>query len=323
MTVGFLALVLCFVIGVVLYPMYINYLRASTAEQKVSEYALDDFKEKQSTVTFGGVLFIVVPILITIILLNVNLNARVIIMMFVFLAYGALGFVDDYKIIKEGKNDGLTAKTKFIAQLAIATIFYFVYINTGGNNVLHFHLIGKSIDLGWLYFPFVIFMFAAFSNAVNLTDGMDGLSSGTSIIAFIPFVYFAFLNNQYDIATLLLAVIGGLFSYLVYNYFPAKIIMGDVGSLALGALFAVTAVYLEFELLSIIIGGVFVFETITVVIQQLAVRIWKKRVFKYTPIHYSFVISGWKEVSVVHFFWLLGLICSTVGTVIGMIAWMR
>lgn len=320
MTLGLIAAGLTFILGFFLYPVYIDYLQKTTAEQKVSEYALEEFKEKQSTVTFGGVLIVILPIVVTFMMLITKLNIQILLIMAMFLAYGILGFVDDYKIIKEGKNDGVSAKTKLIVQFSLAAVFYFVYTSTGGSTVIDFPLINFSVDLKILYLPFVAFMMTAYSNAINLTDGMDGLATGTSIIAFIALAYFAFQEVDSSLFILLLSTIGSLFAFLVYNYNPAKIFMGDVGSLALGALFAVASIYLKIEVLSIIIGGVFVFETITVVIQQAVYKRTRKRLFKYTPIHYSFTMSGWKEIRVVQFFWLLGVISAALGLWIGIIS---
>ena len=319
MTLGLIALATTFILGFFIYPYFIDALKKSTAQQQVSEYALEEFKEKQKTVTFGGAVFVVLPILVVLVLHITKLNIPLLLIMFMYLAYGLLGLVDDYKIIKEGKNDGISAKTKLMSQFALATIFYFVYINTGGSTEIHIPIIHTAIDLKILYLPFVAFMMAAYSNAINLTDGMDGLASGTTIIAFIPLLFFALQKNELSLFVFLMAVVGGLFAFLVYNYNPAKIFMGDVGSLALGALFAVSSIYLKLEILSLVIGGVFVYETVTVVIQQLYFRKTRKRLFKYTPIHYSFTMSGWKETKVVQFFWLLGLIAAIFGLWIGLI----
>ncbi len=318
MTLGIIALGLSFLLGFFIYPFYISYLEKSTAEQKVSEYALEEFKEKQSTVTFGGLVFVILPILITPFLLIKELNIHIFLIMGIFLAYGLLGFADDYLIVKKGNNDGVSAKTKLIVQFSLATIFYFVYTRNGGSTILHLPIIHKTLDLKILYLPFVAFMMTAFSNAVNLTDGMDGLATGTSIIAFTPLAYFAFYQDK-NLFVFLLAVIGSLIAFLVYNYKPAKIFMGDVGSLALGALFAIASVYLDLEILSIVIGGVFVFETLTVLIQQTYYKYTRERIFLYTPIHYSFTMSGWKEVRVVQLFWLIGFLCAALGLWLGMI----
>lgn len=318
MILGFIALMITFTLSFLIYPRFIAYLKATTAQQEVSEYALDEFKEKEKTVTFGGVIFVVMPILVVFTLFLLKLNMKLILLILVFASYGFLGFLDDYKIIKEGKNDGLSAKTKLLIQFVIAAAFYLIYINIGGNNTINIPIVNVTLNLGYFYFPFVVFMFAAYSNAFNLTDGMDGLAGGTSILAFIPFVIFAY-QSQMELFVFLLAVIGGLLAFLIYNYSPAKIFMGDVGSLALGALFAVSSVYLNMEVLSLIIGGVFVYETVTVVIQQVYFRFTRKRIFRYTPIHYSFTMRGWEEITVVHFFWILGLVCAVVGLWIGLI----
>ncbi len=319
MTYGLIALTITFLLGFFAYPFFIEYLKNNTAQQEVSEYALDEFKEKQKTVTFGGVIFVIMPVLVTFLLQITKLNTPLILIMTMFVAYGALGLVDDYKIIKEGKNDGISATTKLVAQFGFAVIFYFVYTKNGGSTELTFPIVNFSIDLKLLYLPFVAFMMAAYSNAVNLTDGMDGLATGTSIIAFLPLAFFAYTQNNMSLFIFLMAVIGALFSFLIFNYNPAKIFMGDVGSLALGALFALASVYLKLEVLSLIIGAVFVYETVTVVIQQVYFRKTRKRIFKYTPIHYSYTMSGWKEIRVVHFFWLLGLIAAVLGLWIGLL----
>lgn len=312
-------LIVNFILGIVLYPRFINFLNSQEAKQEVNEFALDEFKDKEKTVTFGGVPFILIPV-ITIFVLNIrNLSSISLVILGVFLAYGLLGFVDDYKIITEGRNDGLKASHKLLMQMVIGVAFYFIYTNTGGTTIIDLPVLNRGINLGILYLPFVVIMFSAYSNAVNLTDGMDGLATGTSIIAFLALAYFAYVQAEFEILVILLGVVGSLLSFLVFNYSPAKIFMGDVGSLALGALFAVVSVYLNLEIVSLLIGGVFVFETLCVVIQQISWRTRRKRVFKYTPIHYSFVLSGWKEESVVHFFWFLGLVGALVGVLVGVL----
>lgn len=312
-------LIVNFILGIVLYPRFINFLNSHEAKQEVNEYALDEFKDKEKTVTFGGVPFILIPV-ITIFVLNLrNLSSISFVILGVFLAYGLLGFVDDYKIITEGRNDGLKASHKLLMQMVIGVAFYFIYTNTGGTTIIDLPVLNRGINVGILYLPFVVIMFSAYSNAVNLTDGMDGLATGTSIIAFLALAYFSYMQAEFEILVILLGVVGALLSFLVFNYSPAKIFMGDVGSLALGALFAVVSVYLNLEIVSLLIGGVFVFETLCVVIQQISWRTRRKRVFKYTPIHYSFTLSGWKEESVVHFFWFLGLVGALVGVLVGVL----
>ena len=302
-----------FVLASILYPYFIKYLQENNFQQKPSEYALDEYKEKSQTVTFGGFVFLWVPILVTVLALNKNLDKATILILLVFFAYGMIGLIDDYKIVKEGKNDGLSAKTKFSLQLILAVIFYVLYLKFGGDNLLTIPFKQTPIDLSYLYFVLVLFILTGSSNAVNLTDGMDGLASGTVIIALMPFAYFAYQAEEMGLLFFILSLIAALFAFLRFNKSPAKIFMGDVGSLALGAALGVLAILLRKELLFVIIGGVFVFETLTVIIQQISWRTRKKRIFKYTPIHYSFTLNGWKEKDVVLLFYALGLTFALIG----------
>ena len=181
-------------------------------------------------------------------------------------------------------------------------------------------IIDISIDLGYIiYAIFAVFVFTAESNAVNFTDGMDGLCAGVSAISLIAFLILAIYLKRYNVALIIACVEGGLIGYLYYNFFPAKIFMGDSGSLALGALFVAIAMVLKQELLLIIVGGVFLWEMICVCLQQLSVRLFHKRIFKYTPIHYAFVIRGLKEKKVVLLFYALAIVCTVLGTLIGVL----
>lgn len=311
MLIGFLGLGLSFVLSFVLYPNFIQYLQNNNISQKPSEYALDEYKNKKPTVTFGGVLFVIVPLVITLLLSIFHPSPMVFLIMMVFLLYGLIGLVDDYLIIKMDNNDGLKASHKFLLQVALAIAFYYFYIKLGGNTKITIPFVNQAINIFYLYPILAVFMLSGASNAVNLTDGMDGLAAGTVIIALIPFAYFA--RNDHSLFLLILSLIGALFGFLVFNRKPAKIFMGDVGSLPLGALLAMVAIVLDKEFLLAIVGGVFVFETLTVVIQRVSVKLRGKRVFKYTPIHYSFTLSGWKEKDVVMFFYALGLTFALIG----------
>jgi phospho-N-acetylmuramoyl-pentapeptide-transferase len=174
-----------------------------------------------------------------------------------------------------------------------------------------------SIDLQLFYIVFVLFIFTGSSNAVNLTDGMDGLAGGTSLIALIPFAIFAYLQEEAFIFAFILALMASLFAYLLFNKHPAKIIMGDTGALALGAVLAALALVLKQEFSFVFIMAVFIYETLCVIIQIGSVKLFKRRVFKYTPIHYSYTLSGWKETNVVYFFWGLGFISMIIGLWLG------
>ncbi|AZK44534.1 MULTISPECIES: phospho-N-acetylmuramoyl-pentapeptide-transferase [Erysipelothrix] len=320
MIVGIIAMLTAFALSVVAYPRFIKYLQTSNMEQKVSEYALEEFKNKQKTPTFGGFIFVVVSVLVALVFNGFNFNGSVLLLIGVYAMYALIGLIDDYKIVKEGKNDGLSPKVKMFSQLLLAVLFYVIYIKMGGDNKLALPFMKEPIDLGWFYLPLLMFIFAGASNAVNLTDGMDGLAGGTSVIAFAAFAFVAYTLNRMDVFMVLLAVIGGLLGFLVYNRKPAKIIMGDVGSLALGALFAGVSVLLNKEILLAIVGGVFVFETLCVIIQRTSWKLRHKKVFKYTPIHYSFTLNGWKEENVVNFFYALGVAFAIIGLALNAIA---
>lgn len=313
MLIGILGFGLSFALAVVLYPKFIAYLQANDISQKPSEYALDEYKNKKPTVTFGGLLFVLIPVLVVLVLSLLMPSAMTFLVLIIFLAYGMIGLVDDYLIIKKANNDGLKASHKMLLQVVLAIIFYFGYLQLGGNTKLQIPFVESGFDIAFLYPILVVFMMSGASNAVNLTDGMDGLASGTVLISLIPFVYFAYLAGNNSLLLLILSLMGALLGFLVFNRKPAQIFMGDVGSLPLGALLAMIAIVLNKEILLAIIGGVFVFETVTVVIQQLSVKLRGKRVFRYTPIHYSFTLNGWKEKDVVMFFYALGLTFMLIG----------
>ena len=313
-------LILAFIISLILVligmPKLIDYLKKISFNQTVSEYSLKEYKEKAKTPTMGGILFIVVPIIVTLFLAKgVLADLKMIVILLSFAGYGLIGFIDDYIIVIKRDNEGLRPKQKFIMQLLLAIIFFIIYRNNVSLDIT-IPIIKVVLPLSWLYSILVFFMFTGASNAVNLTDGMDGLAAGCSFISYIAFLIIALCMKEYQVAIFISSLLGALLGYLHYNVSPAKIFMGDTGSLALGAGFAAIAMVLKQELLLIIIGGVFVWETLCVIIQISSVKIRKKRVFKYTPIHYSFVLDGISEKRVVRSFWLLSLICAVIGLVV-------
>ena len=316
----YVRLILAFIISLILVligmPKLIDYLKKISFNQTVSEYSLKEYKEKSKTPTMGGILFIVVPIIVTLFLAKgVLADLKMIVILLSFAGYGLIGFIDDYIIVIKRDNEGLRPKQKFIMQLLLAIIFFIIYRNNVSLDIT-IPIIKVVLPLSWLYSILVFFMFTGASNAVNLTDGMDGLAAGCSFISYIAFLIIALCMKEYQVAIFISSLLGALLGYLHYNVSPAKIFMGDTGSLALGAGFAAIAMVLKQELLLIIIGGVFVWETLCVIIQISSVKIRKKRVFKYTPIHYSFVLDGISEKRVVRSFWLLSLICAVIGLVV-------
>ena len=290
------------VLVLITMPKLIDYLKKLSLKQTVSEYALEDDKKKAGTPIMGGILFILVPVIVSLVLSPSSLSDRKMwIVLLAFVGYGCIGFVDDYLIAIRKNNDGLTPGKKFAMQIVLAAIVFLLYHDQDLSIAIPFTDV--SLNLGWGYAILVLFMFAGSSNAVNLTDGMDGLSSGVTVIALIPFAILAVMQKQYNLVLLILSLVGGLLGYLHYNKKPAKIFTGDTGSLALGGILAALAMVLKKEIALIFIAGVPVIETLCVLIQQISVRTRHKRVFIYTPIHYAFRIKGMPEVSIVHMFW--------------------
>src|SRR5699024_2763695 len=222
-------------------------------------------------------------------------------------------FVDDFIKVVMKRNLGLTSKQKLAGQLMVSLIFYFIGRNIGLSTEIAFPFLDVSVDIGFFYLFIVLFWLVGFSNAVNLTDGLDGLVSGISAIAFGAFAVLAWDQSQFDVALFSFAVVGSVLGFLVFNAHPAKIFMGDTGSLALGGALAAVALLTNLEIILVIIGGVFVIETLSVIIQVISFKTTGKRVFKMSPLHHHYELVGWSEWRVVVTFWLVGLIFATLG----------
>lgn len=320
----FIILIIGFILSLgivaIVMPFYIRLLKSLHYEQRVSEYALEEYKNKAKTPIMGGLLFVVVPIIVCIVVYPniINDKSALMIMLSYFLFF-LVGFLDDILIILRNSNEGLNPKLKMLMQLGFGLLIVLVFKDILDTRII-IPIIDISIDLGYIiYAIFAVFVFTAESNAVNFTDGMDGLCAGVSAISLIAFLILAIYLKRYNVALIIACVEGGLIGYLYYNFFPAKIFMGDSGSLALGALFVAIAMVLKQELLLIIVGGVFLWEMICVCLQQLSVRLFHKRILKYTPIHYAFVIRGLKEKKVVLLFYALAIVCTVLGTLIGVL----
>lgn len=317
----FLPILISFVLTVFIMPKAINFLTKLKFGQVEREEGLESHKVKGGTPTMGGIVFILCSIL-TIYLTNPSFitNPYINLITFSFLGFGLIGFLDDFLIVVKKSNKGLKPSYKYALQSIIAIIFYILaklFIPTF-NSIITIPIINFSIDLMWLYPILVYFMFTACTNAVNLTDGLDGLATGLSIFAIIPFSIFAIMNNNQEITTYGFVIIASLIGFLLFNKNPAKIFMGDTGSLALGGLLSALAVLTKQELLLIIIGGVFLAETLSVILQVLYFKATHgKRLFKMSPIHHHFELCGWNERKVVIVFWIAGIICGIIGILIG------
>jgi len=316
MVLGF---VISLTIVMIAMPPFIKYLKKLSFKQSVSEYALEDDKKKAGTPIMGGILFIIVPIIVSVLSSPksfTDIDTWIVIL--AFAGYGIIGFVDDYLIAVKKNNDGLTPIQKFAMQILLAVIFFAIY-RSHAQLEITLPFVSQPVNLGWGYFILVLFMFAGSSNAVNLTDGMDGLSSGVSIIALIPYTVICLLQKRIGLSIFDFSLIGALLGYLYYNKKPARVFMGDTGSLALGGVLAGLAMITKTELLLIVIAAVPVIETVCVLIQQVAVRTGHKKVFVYTPIHYAFRIKGMPETTIVLMFWAVEAVFAALGLLIYML----
>ncbi len=314
-------MILAFGIGLGLallaYPIAIPFLHKLKFGQSIRELGPKSHLVKAGTPTMGGVVFVLTSLLATLIVMPSALSSidfKVVV--FAFIGYAIIGFIDDYLIVVKKKNDGLKASHKFLMQSVLAIVFYVMYQKLT-NSLIIIPFTHFRVDLGWFYVVLVFFMFTGTTNGVNLSDGLDGLCAGLSIFALIPYVYFCCRIEMNAVAILLCAVIGSLFGYLKYNIYPAKIFMGDAGSLGLGGLLAAVAMVTKEEVALVLIGGVFVVEVLSVIIQVVSFKTRKKRVFKMAPIHHHFELSGWSETKVVKVFWLAGALCSIIGLIMG------
>lgn len=312
--------VIAFILMMLLMPKFIPYLHRIKFGQVEREEGLASHKKKGGTPTMGGLAFIICTVL-TVYILNISFiqNPIINLLTFVFVGYGAIGFLDDYLIVVKHSNIGLKPLYKYALQSVLAVAFYFLAVNfiPDFSSVITIPVLHYEIDLGILYPVLVYFMFAAESNAVNLTDGLDGLATGLMIVALAPFIIFAITLKQYDIAMYAMALIGALAGFMYFNFHPARIFMGDCGSLSLGGILAAFAILTKQELLLILVGGVFLIETLSVIIQVVSFKTRGKRVFKMAPIHHHFEMLGWSEQQVVISFWFLGFICGIIGIVLG------
>lgn len=312
----FYTILVAFLVTVLLSPIFIPFLRRLKFGQSIREEGPQSHLKKTGTPTMGG---LVILLSVTIATLVMTLKFSVpstetYLLLFVTLGFGLLGFLDDFIKVVMKRNLGLTSKQKLLGQIVISVIFYFVFKQTDRfNPELTIPGTDFAFDFGWFYLFIVIFWLVGFSNAVNLTDGLDGLVSGTSAIAFGAFAILAWSQSQYDVAIFSVAVVGAVLGFLVFNAHPAKVFMGDTGSLALGGAIATIALLTKLEILLVIIGGVFVIETLSVILQVGSFKTTGKRIFKMSPLHHHYELSGWSEWRVVVTFWTVGLLCAVLG----------
>ena len=323
---NFLKLIIAFGIGFILVvlamPKVIPFLHKMKFGQVEREEGLESHKSKNGTPTMGGIVFVIAAILGAFIVnFNNLLDPELILATIVLVGYSAIGFVDDALIIVKHSNKGLPPLAKLLAQIALAIICYFFAMNfiPDFTSVITIPLLDINIDMGYLYPALILVMFAGESNGVNLSDGLDGLATGLSMVAIAPFIIFSIMTKDYTLASYATPMVGALLGFMMFNYHPAKIFMGDVGSLGLGGFLAILAILTKQELLLILVGGVFLMETLSVIIQVVSFKTRGKRVFKMAPIHHHFEMLGWSEQQVTISFWFIGFICGILSIVIGVL----
>lgn len=324
LTKSLFALMIGFIISTIFGVVFIPILKRIKAGQRINVY-VDAHKSKAGTPTMGGFIFII-PCIITVILLlltnKMQYSINLFIILFVLISYAMIGFLDDYISLKHHENKGLTQVQKLLLQFVVALVFYVLFRHFGdGDSVLRVTLFNLEWNLNWFYGVFILFLLIGSSNAVNLTDGLDGLAGGLSAIAFLAFGLIAWgslgIAGNEDIGVFCFILVGSLVAFLFYNTYPAKVFMGDTGSLALGGALAAVSIVSSHELTLVIVAGVFVIETLTCIIQRVSVRFTGKRIFLMTPLHHHFEKLGWDERDIVKLFWAVGIVLSAVAIIFG------
>lgn len=308
-----LGLILCLLFGI----PYIDFLKKKTIGQYIRDLAPENHKQKEGTPTTGGVFIIISALLagITTLFMAQEFTTTAWILLITFIFYALAGFQDDFLKIKGKENKGLSARGKFLRQILIAflPVIYVMITNDNATTITF----GKySLNLMWFYPVLAVFAITGASNAYNLTDGLDGLATSTGIFAFIACAVIAQISGYSYIAIVASAVAGALLGFLRYNKPKAQVFMGDTGSLAIGGLLGVMAVMGKFEIFLIILAGVFVMETLSVIIQVASFKLTGKRVFKMSPIHHHFELCGYNEKQIVTAFALFSMICGIIAVVL-------
>ena len=310
-----MALMLGFVLSIITGVILIPLLRKLHFGQSVSLTLGERHLKKNGTPTIGGLIFII-PTIISLLLLwfrgSIEMTSNLLIVLFVFISYALLGLADDLLKIVFKNNKGLSIMFKLLMQTCIALVFFYIFISNGGVPEIRISAINLYIYMGWTYGLFILFLLVGTSNAVNITDGLDGLAGGLSAIAFLAYGLITWnttwLAGYQEIAIFCFVLIGALLGFLVFNTHPAKVFMGDTGSLALGGSLAAIAILTRHELSLAVVGGVFVIETLSSLIQIIAIRKFHKKIFKMAPLHHHFEKLGWEENDIVKLFWIVGLI---------------
>ena len=315
-------LVASFLVTILMLPRLIKYLHYLKFGQAIREEGPQSHMHKKGTPTMGGISFIVATVLALIIAMFIDSSNIKYYFLFIYttISFSIIGYIDDMLIVVKKKNDGLAPRKKLMLQILFSVIFYvlvkFIYEDI---NYIYIPGLEYQLNISYLYMVFVVFWQTGFSNAVNLTDGLDGLATSVTIITTSTFALLAYKENNFPIFVFCLVLVGALIGFLLFNKNPAKIFMGDTGSLALGGILAAISIILHKEIAFILIGLVYILETLSVIIQVAYFKKTGKRIFKMSPLHHHFELSGYGEVKTVYLFVIIALISSGVGYFLGVI----
>ncbi|HEC92848.1 MAG TPA: phospho-N-acetylmuramoyl-pentapeptide-transferase [Candidatus Atribacteria bacterium] len=307
MTNWILIALVSFLIPLVISPLFIKYLKKYNIGQRIRQEGPDLHQHKMGTPTMGGIVIILTLILV--IIFFVPHNNYIFCSLIITISFGFIGLIDDLIKFFKKRSLGLYTWQKLFFQIVFALIvIYYIQKATSLGTEIYLPFLNGSFDLGKFFTPFAILVLISSVNAVNLTDGLDGLATGLIFIAMISFALIAYIENIWFMSLFALIIAFSSLGFLIYNFFPAQVFLGDVGSFALGGALASVAIFTKTELFLLLIGGVFVIETLSVIFQVISVKLRKKLLFKMSPIHHHFEICGWKEPKIIIRFWIAGVI---------------
>ena len=315
-------LLVAFFLTVLMLPRLIKYLHVLKFGQAIREEGPQSHMHKKGTPTMGGISFIVSIVISLVVAMFLDSKNIQYYFLFIYttISFSVIGYIDDMLIVVKKKNDGLAPRKKLMLQILFSIIFYilvtYIYKDI---NYIHIPGFDYKLNISYLYLIFLVFWQTGFSNAINLTDGLDGLATSVTIITTSTFALLAYKENNFPVLVFCLTIVGALLGFLKFNRNPAKIFMGDTGSLALGGILAAISVILHKEIAFLFIGLVYILETLSVIIQVAYFKKTGKRIFKMSPLHHHFELSGYGEVKTVYIFVAIAVVSSAIGYFIGVI----
>ena len=315
-------LLVAYFLTVLMLPRLIKYLHVLKFGQAIREEGPQSHMHKKGTPTMGGISFIIAIVISLIVAMFLDSSNIKYYVLFIYttISFSIIGYIDDMLIVVKKKNDGLAPRKKLMLQILFSVIFYilvtFIYKDV---NYIHIPVLDYNLNISYFYIIFLVFWQTGFSNAVNLTDGLDGLATSVTIITTSTFALLAYKENNFPVLVFCLTIVGALVGFLLFNRNPAKIFMGDTGSLALGGILAAISVILHKEVAFLFIGLVYILETLSVIIQVAYFKKTGKRIFKMSPLHHHFELSGYGEVKTVYIFVIIAVISSAIGYFVGVV----